>query len=181
MAERTPDAGLVAEFATAERMSAALSRLRALGYSHLDTFSPFPVSGTAGALQLPRPPVAPWVLIAGSVGAVVAYLIQWYTNAWDYPLNVGGRPLMAIPAWIPIMVATGVLFGAVVATVGLGVLTRLPALWHPVFEVDGFERASVDRFWIVVGSPDPRFDSREAAELLRSEGALSLVRIGADG
>ena len=47
----------------------------------------------------------------------------------------------------------------------------------PIFEVDGFERASVDRFWIGVDASDPRFDER-VGEVLEASGALRCRRIG---
>jgi len=42
------------------------------------------------------------------------------------------------------------LLAASAACAGFLVLERLPRLWQPIFEIDGFERSSVDRFWIVV-------------------------------
>lgn len=181
MATATPDRGVLAEFGSAEHVLGAVQRLRELGYTRLDVFSPYPVSGVAGALRLPRPRIALWVMSAAAVGAVLAYLVQWYANAWDYPLNVGGRPLLAIPAWIPIMVATGVIFGALAALLALAVHTRLPALWHPVFEVEGFESASVDGFWLAVDRGDPRFEVRDLAGRLRDAGAERVVDFGGLG
>jgi hypothetical protein len=46
-----------------------------------------------------------------------------------------------------------------------------------VFTVDGFERASVDRFWMGVDDADPRYDDRVAEELVRA-GALRTHRLG---
>ena len=54
-------------------------------------------------------------------------------------------------------------------------LTGLPELWSPVFEVEGFERASIDRFWVGVDARDPRFD-RAAVESALAE--LGASRIG---
>ena len=55
-------------------------------------------------------------------------------------------------------------------------LSNLPS--NLLFEVNGFERASVDRFWIGVEADDPRFDDRVREEL-EAAGALRCERIGA--
>ena len=34
------------------------------------------------------------------------------------------------------------------------VLSGLPRLHHAVFELEGFERTTIDRFWITIGTPD---------------------------
>ncbi len=48
----------------------------------------------------------------------------------------------------------------------------LPRLYHPIFEVDGFERASVDRFWLGVDASDPRFDDEVRRRARVGSGAL---------
>lgn len=176
-----PRAGLLAEFSGPNEMVEALRRLREEGYSRLGTFSPYPVDEVEEMLGFPRPPVTRWVLGAGLAGAALAFWVQWYTNAWDYPINVGSRPLVAIPAWIQSAVGFGLLCAGVAAFVGFCVAARLLTLWHPVFEVEGFERASVDRFWAAVGSDDPRYHPLDTAEVLRGYGALRVVSIREGG
>lgn len=181
MAAGTPRAGLLAEFATSEAMEAAVARLRDDGYRRLDSFSPYELEEVEGALGAENPAVPWWGLAAAVAGAAVGYGVQWYANAWDYPLVVGGRPLRSIPAWVPITFETMVLFAAVAVFVGLWAQARLPALWHPVFEAEGFERASVDRFWVMVGADDPRYHPDATTALLRERGAARVVRVGGDG
>lgn len=166
---------LMAEFASMEAVVSAARGLGELGYRNLEIFSPYPVSGADDLLSLRRPRLPRAVLAVGLAGALLALAVQWFTNAWDYPLNVGGRPLLAVPAWIPITFETMVLAAAVAAVIGLLAATGLPRYWHPVFEVEGFERASDDRFWIAIGRADPRLDpARSRAELERL-GALRVI------
>ena len=84
--------------------------------------------------------------------------------ARDYPLNVGGRPLHSWPSFIPVTFELTILIASLSGVVALFFATRLPRLNHPVFNVPGFERSTVDRFFLCLESRDPRF-SLESARL----------------
>lgn len=137
------------EFGSSEAALAAARALREQGHAEIELYSPYELEEADEALGLERPRALPrGVLIGGLVGAATAYLIQWYVDAISYPINVGGRPLHSAPAFVPVTFEGGVLFGAFAAFLGLLVLARMPRLWRPVFEVEGFEGASLDRFWV---------------------------------
>lgn len=170
--------GLLAEFDSAGSMLLALSELRGRGYQRLDAFTPYPVHGLEQALGLRRSPL-PWMVLPFAIGGIVlGYLIQWYCNAYDYPLDVGGRPPHSAPAFIPITFETMVLVTALAGFVLFLALARLPELWSPVFEVPGFERASIDRFWIGIDARDPALVRSLAERDLRSLGALRVAWAG---
>jgi len=172
-------AGLLAEFDSAAALIAAARALRARGYRRLDAYTPYPVEGVEEALALPRSPLPRIVFPFALAGAGLAYLVQWAANAWAYPLVAGGRPPHAAPMFVPIAFETCVLAAALAALVALLVLCRLPELWHPVFAVEGFERASIDRFWLGVDAGDPRFDRDATAAELRAAGALRVAAVPA--
>ncbi len=152
------EAGLLAEFETPEALTAAVRKLRELGYRRLDTYTPYPVKPALEELDLPRSRVSLYALIAGLCGAGGAYFLEWWMNAYDYPINVGGRPPHSGPAFIPITFEMAVLFSGFAAFICVFAFARLPRLHHPVFEVEGFESASIDRFWLGIDAADPRFD-----------------------
>lgn len=165
---------VLAEFDSPDRLREAASRLRAAGYERIELYSPFPVAGADVVLGLPRPGLPRLVLVCGLGGAAAALWIQWYANAWDYPLNVGGRPLLSIPAWVPITFEIGVLAAALAAFFGLFVRAGLPRLWHPAFTAPGFRSASVDGFWLAIGGDDPRYDRVRTRRDLEALGALRI-------
>jgi hypothetical protein len=177
---RELEGGLVGEFETGAAMLEAIRKLRRQGYERLEAYSPYPVHGVEEALEIPRSRVPLVVFAAGITGAGLAYFVQWYCNAHDYPLNVGARPLNSVPAWIIIIFEMGILFAAVAALAGFCALTRLPRLHDPVFEVEGFERASVDRFFVAIGLGDPRFDIERSASDLRAAGAVRVTPVPGD-
>ncbi|HEY7374837.1 MAG TPA: DUF3341 domain-containing protein [Polyangia bacterium] len=150
--------GLVAEFPDAERLCAAVRALRDAGYVDVDAFAPRPIEELDDLLALPRPRLN-WIAFAiGMSAAALGFAVQWFCNAWSYPLNSGGRPPFAIPAFIPITFESGVLLASFSSFFGVFAACGLPRLHHPLFDVDGFERASHDRYFVAVGAGDPRFD-----------------------
>ena len=148
----------VAEFDSAERLRAAILAMQAQGIRVLDTCTPYEVPGLAKALRRHRSRVPRFAFIGGLVGAIVGYTIQWYVDAIDYPLNIGGRPNNAVPSFIFVTFETLVLCSAFAIFFGLFFVLGLPRYYHPLWEIEGFERASIDRFWVVVDggeAPDP--------------------------
>ena len=53
------------------------------------------------------------------------------------------------------------------AAIGMFLVNGLPKPYHPVFNVESFERASQDRYFLVIESQDEMFDRRATEELLR--------------
>jgi hypothetical protein len=170
--DRTWGAGAyLAEFGSARELTEAVRSFSERGYTRLETYSPVPVH-TGIPRRRSRLPVA--VFIAGAIGGVLSYLIQWYANAYTYPLDIGGRPAHAIPAFlIPTFEGT-VLAASLAAFIGFFVIARLPQPWHPVFEIDGFERATIDRYWLAVDAADPR---SAPDRTIRELGALAPIRV----
>jgi hypothetical protein len=171
--------GLIAEFVTAEALERAVRALTADGYRELDAFTPRPVHEVEEALALPRSRLNWLVFIAGSAAAAFAFALQWWCNAVDYPLNVGGRNNLATPAFIIITFEIGVLVSALTAVGVLFFRLGLPRLSDPVFAVDGFERATLDRFWLAVAEDDPRLSPGETRRALEQLGAVQVAPFGA--
>lgn len=172
-------AGLVAELSDAEELCAVARRISASGYRDLDAFSPRPVAGLDEILGLPRTRLN-WVAFAvGMTMAGLAFGIQWFCNVWSYPLDSGGRPPFAIPAFIPITFEAGVLFASFASFFGLFSAIGLPRLHHPLFDVEGFDRASSNGYFLAIGARDPKFDPVLTRRDLQDAGAASVSAFGA--
>lgn len=173
-------AELVAEFARVSEAAEAVKRLRTVGLHDLEAFTPYPSHEVEEALELPRSYIPRACLGGGVAGAAAGYAIQWWTNAVDYPLDVGGRPLLSIPAWIPATFEGAVLGAALATALAMLVAARLPRLWQPVFEVEEFERAGVDRFFVRVAVGD-HADRTGIERILRSAGAVRVEPLPVEG
>ncbi|MBV9560353.1 MAG: DUF3341 domain-containing protein [Bradyrhizobium sp.] len=171
MAERAY--GLLAEFESPEKLTAAARKARDAGYRRLDAFTPFPVEGLDRILRLPRPNIS-WIgLIGGFAGAGFALLMQCYVN-YDFPLNVGGRPLYAISAFAVVMFELTILFSALSMITAMLWQNGLPRLNHPLFGAERFRLASKDRFFLCIEADDGEFDRERTPAFLREAGASSV-------
>ena len=144
------------------------------GYTALDTMTPFPVHGMDQAIGLNHSRLGWLVLALGATGAGCALLLQWWTGAVDYPLNIGGKPLFAIEFAMPITFELLVLFAAFACVFGMLAWNGLPRLFHPAFNYSQFHRASNDRFLLVIEKEDPLFDSETSADMLRELGGTNV-------
>ena len=151
--------GFLAEFEDHKQLLEAARRAYTAGYRQMDAFSPFPIEELAEAIGHDYSLVPVFTLLGGIAGGLGGYFMEWYSMARLYPLNVGGRPLNSWPNFIPVVFELTVLIASLSAFVSMLVLNRLPQLHHPVFNVPGFRRASIDRFFLCIETEDPEFES----------------------
>jgi hypothetical protein len=161
---------VLGQFDTGRAMLLAARRVRELGFTDLDGHTPYALEGMEAAIGTGRSRVPFFVLVGGLAGASFGYLMMWWCNAVDYPLNVGGRPLNSYPAFVPITFELAVLFASIAAMVAMLASAGLPKPYHPVFDAEAFRSASVDKFWLSI-----RVDTLE--DRGRALGALD--RLGA--
>ena len=157
MAEDRLPYAVLAEFCESEPLLDGAKQLREKGW-RIEIYSPFPLEGMGEAIGFHENKVAIATLIGGIVGALAGFFMQVGTNL-DYPLDVGGRPLIAVPAFMLITFELMVLF-AVFACIGtMLIANRLPKLHHPMFDAERFGLASDDRFFLAIFAEGEDFDS----------------------
>jgi hypothetical protein len=160
--------GLVAEFASPDALVAAASKAREAGYKKMDAYSPFPIHEMSDAIGF-RDRKVPWIVfLGGVVGMTAGYTLQWWTSVMDYPMNIGGRPLNSIPAFLPVTYECTILFAAFGGALGMLALNGLPRPYHSIFNTPGFERCSQDRFFLAIEASDPHYDEAETRAFLET-------------
>ena len=173
--------GLLAEFSDPGALLHAAEAVRENGYSHFDTHSPFPIHGMDRAMGLGNSKVG-FFSFGGAVTCLaVGYLLQWWTSAVDYPINISGKPFFAIEPSVPIMFELTILFGALGAVAGMLALNGLPRPYNPLFYSERFERVTDDAFFLHIAASDANFDETDTANLLRKAGALNVELVQDDG
>lgn len=169
--------GLLAAFTTPEQLLEATRRARSAGYRHMEAYTPFPVQGLAEALDFHQTRIPLVVLLGGIVGGVGGYVLQYWINVIDYPLNVGGRPLHSWPAFIPVTFELTILTAALAAVLGMLALNGLPMPYHPLFSVPRFASVTRDGFFLCIEARDPQFDRTETRRFLESVAAYEIAEV----
>jgi hypothetical protein len=169
--------GLIGEFGSAEALLQATRRARADGFRCIDAFSPFPVEGMSEVLGLKRDHRIGWITLAGGILGILGMVaIQIFVN-WDYPIEVGGRPIFAWPAFAVVDFEIMILCAVTFAVAGMLIINRLPKLYHPLFGTPRFGLASEDRFFLYIDANDPKFDEERTRTFLGTLGAWNVETV----
>jgi hypothetical protein len=160
--------GLLAEFDDPTALVAAARRAHEAGYRGLDTFSPFPIEEAWEAIGHHDRRLSFIVLAGGIAGLLTGLGLQEWVHQLAYPINIAGKPLNSWPQFVPVTFELTILFASISAVLGMIVLNGLPEPYHPVFNVERFEHASRDKFFLLVQSTDPKFDREKTLDFLKT-------------
>lgn len=169
--------GLLAQFKTSEDLLRAAKGAYADGYRRLDAYSPFPIPDLAQSIGFRRNAVALVCLVGGLLGGSAAYILQYWINVIEYPVNVGGRPLHSWPSFIPPTFEMAVLFAGFGAFFGMWALNGLPMPFHPLFNSERFASVSRDGFFLCIEAKDVKFDLKATRAFLLNLHATSVEEV----
>src|SRR6266542_2130994 len=125
--------------------------------------------GTRRSTPIVRCRLKAWQRRLGAIiGGVSGYLMQYWINVINYPLNIGGKPFHSWPSFIIVTFEMTILFGGLEAVFGMLALNGLPMPYHPVFNVARFAFASKDRFFLIVFSSDKKYEPAETRRFLEA-------------
>ncbi|GAB4380814.1 MAG: hypothetical protein Kow0042_31150 [Calditrichia bacterium] len=93
----------------------------------IDYISPFPVHEAEEILQMKASPLRFFTLLGALSGLIFGF---WFTiwTSLDWVLIRGGKPIVAIPAFVILAFELTVLFGGVISFIGFLVLSRFPSI-----------------------------------------------------
>jgi len=162
--------GLMAEFDTAGELVDAARSVRDAGYVKTDAFSPFPIHEMDEALGIKRSILPVLVFFGGLTGLLLGIALQVFVHYIDYPLNVGGRPYLSWPSFIPPAYELTILIAGFTAVFGMLFLNGLPRPYHPVFNVPRFALATREKFFLLIEATDPKYDYQTTRHFLEGLG-----------
>ncbi|NND71815.1 MAG: DUF3341 domain-containing protein [Rhodothermales bacterium] len=169
--------GVLAEFSDPGDLYHAAEKVRDEGYRHFDVHSPFPIHGMDKAMGLGNSKVGYITLIGGLTGLATGILLQWWTGAVDYPLNISGKPFFAFEPSIPVIFELTILFAALGAVAGMFALNGLPRPYNPLFYSEKFHSVTDDGFFLHIAASDKKFEIIRTVEFLEGIGASYIEKI----
>jgi hypothetical protein len=153
----------------ADRTVDAVRRLRRDGFELHDVYTPFAVHELDVEMGL-RPTRLPWITLLGAaLGTMLGLGFQAWTATVDWPLNIGGKTDLALPALMPVTFESAVLLAALFS---VGTLLAASRLWPRGRSLSQpIARVTDDRFAIVVREGNAAFDPKRLAGLAGELGA----------
>jgi len=159
--------GLLASYEYLDSTVDAIGSLRKAGFSP-KAYAPYPDHHIEHALGYGQSPVRVWTLVGGLTGAATGLAFPTFASL-DWPLVVGGKPIVSIPPYVIIIFELMVLFGALSTIIGLFVLSRLPNVKPAVIYDPEF---SAGRYGVYVEAEGERLE--EARRILNAEDPAEL-------
>lgn len=155
----------------------AVKELKEKGIRIADVRTPFPVHGLDKAMKLRRSNLPKVAFIGGILGGTLGLYFQvWvFTKAW--PLNIGGKPHLALPSFVPVTFELTVLFAAfIMGFVFLNRSNLLPGKIPDILD----EKVTDDHFQIILSDKDNSFSEAELMAALSATGALEVKQINTE-
>jgi hypothetical protein len=155
--------GTLAIFDDPDQFLVATEKVRKMKIEYMEAYTPFPLHGMEQAMGLQRSWI-PWAtLFLGVSGFCLAFLFEAWTSARDWPINVGGKPYISWPAFIPISFEGMVLISGVLTAIVMFVACRLPNFTKPIYD----PRFTDDHFGLLVEKMDPYYNEAELNKIFK--------------
>jgi hypothetical protein len=145
----------------------AVKQVRKAGYKIHDVYSPMPIHGLDTAMGLRDTSLHTAGFIYAITGTATALAFMSWVFTSDWPLNIGGKPHFALPAWIPITFELTVLFSAVGMVLTFCYLCQLA----PFVKKEHFHPRSTDDLFVMAIELTPKTNEADLTSFLQNAGA----------
>jgi len=152
--------GILASFDYLDSAVEAIEGLRKAGFKRksIQAYAPVPEHDLEHAMGYGQSPVRVFALVGALTGTATGFALSIFTSM-NWPLVVGGKPIVSIPAFVVIAFEMTILFGALSTVIGLFINTRLPNI-KPLTVYD--PEFSAGRFGVYVSaSPEEVGEARK--------------------
>jgi len=107
----------------------------------------------------------------GLFGAMAKLWFQIWTSSTSWPVNVGGKPLASVPAFVPVTFEITVLFAGLGTVAAFFFITKLRPGKKPRIQHEG---ATDDRFVLELVESDAVFDFETVSTLCLKHNAVTV-------
>jgi len=165
-----PKRAVLALYDDPDRLLNAAAIAREHNFTGLDAYTPYAVHGLSEALGIRKSWIPFVTLVMGLTGATLGLTFEIWTQAYDWPLNVGGKPNVSLPAFIPIFFESGVLVGGTMTLAALLLACGLPSWNAPILD----RNLTNDRFGLYVPETGPDWNHERIFAILKRTGPVEL-------
>ena len=156
-------------FTDEESLFKAIKGLRENNIKIKDVFTPYPVHGLDKALGLRRSLLPKAAFFGGALGASCGFLFQAWVFTKAYPLNIGGKPFLSVPSFIPVTFECTVLFATFAIAFAFLFRSKLGlGASHKIYN----EESTDDRFVVVLNTEEA--DADTIKKQFKSTGAMNI-------
>lgn len=173
MAKKRAIGGIAGIFLDEATTIKAATRVREAGFTKFDALTPYPVHGMEEACGIKRSPIPYVTFTAGCVGLLAGLALTYYTSAVDWAINIGGKPMFSLPAFVPIMFELTVLFAALSSVGAFFYLAGIPRVDPPIIDKD----ITCHKFAIFIPENDVGYSADRAEKLLKDLGAVEIKKM----
>jgi len=146
-------------YSSEDDLLTAIKKAKGLNLEIMDVLTPFPVHGLDPLLELKESRLHIAGFIYGLLGTLTAFIGMTWIFTKDWPLIFGGKPYFSLPAFIPIIFETTVLFSAIGMTVSFFIVSGMgPGVNNPILD----DRITDDKFCIAFDKEEVSLESVEA-------------------
>ena len=148
----------------------AVKKVRTAGYKIHDVYTPFPVHGLDHVIGLRETSLHTAGFIYGITGTTTALGCMGWVFTSDWPINIGGKPHFALPAFIPITFETTVLFSAVGMVLTFCYLCQM----MPFVKKHHFHMRATDDLFVMAIECNEKTNVDDLQAFLTSNGAVEV-------
>jgi hypothetical protein len=145
----------------------AVKEVRKAGYKIHDVYTPMPIHGLDTAMGLRDTSLHTAGFIYAITGTATALSFMSWVFTRDWPLNIGGKPHFALPAWIPITFELTVLFSAVGMVLTFCYLCQMA----PFVKKQHFHLRATDDLFVMAIELTPKANEADLTSFLKNAGA----------
>jgi hypothetical protein len=141
------------------------------GYDVHDVYSPFAIHNLDKVIGVKRTRLSTAAFIFSMCGIAAALSLMIYASYIDWQMNIGGKPSLHIPTYIPITFELAILFTAFGMVGCFFIVSRM--FWGRNTDVMDL-RVSDDRFVIAVNIHEQKTDVKSLEMVFVNGGALEV-------
>lgn len=151
-------------------------KMKDMGVAMEDCYTPHPVHGIEKAMDIKRTRLTIGAFICGSLGAISAVTLEMYTNIFDFPMNIGGKPNDGyMPSFIPVTFELTILFTAFGMMILFFYRNRMI---HGQREKLVDLRQTDDLYIISINMDKQKLGREELGDVLKQNGAIDIREKG---